>query len=91
MHFNTLTHVMSDCVNRVSTTNLVSIDLRLLTLDTELELLLKKNSFYSVFHSSSGRSSCYVYYVVVVVLPTYCLPAAVNLSIKIRPNTIFNV
>ena len=42
MHFNTLTHVMSDCVNRVSTTNLVSIDLRLLTLDTELELLLKK-------------------------------------------------
>ena len=42
MHFNTLTHVMSDCVNRVSTTNLVSIDLRLLTLNTELELLLKK-------------------------------------------------
>ena len=37
MHFNTLTHVTSDCVN-----NLVSIDLRLLTLDTELELLLKK-------------------------------------------------
>lgn len=49
MHFNTLTHVMSDCVNRVSTTNLVSIDLRLLTLDTELELLLKKTVYTLCF------------------------------------------
>ena len=74
MHFNTLTHVMSDCVNRVSTTNLVSIDLRLLTLNTELELLLKKKQF--LLCVSLLFWSCYVYYVVVRTTTTYLLPSS---------------